>query len=247
MADEGITWDEFQQEFSRRATPIERAMFPGRSIAVLERASADAWALAGWTRDLKHGAIKEGEEEIANLLLTHQCLASAVASELDMWLGLRAGNPDLAWVKLVDAQDYLSIADRASGQPDGTDRLRKRMDLLESVLFPRQSFVSPGIRYKSGDCNICGERFDRCEHEEDVVYGGLLCREINRRGFQGYEVSFVDSPKDRRCRVTAIEDDEGMMVDTMTGERKPPAEADVVVEGRRVACIAYVAWTLRDV
>ena len=164
-------------------------------------------------RSAKHFVQKRNEENKANMFFSMECAALSLKSLGKVWLELKAENPHEAWHALIDSQEYLRIAIQAHGTPQLAKRLAE-LDNIELTLFPQPGkFISAGIIFKSGRCTICGLRFDKCEHEEDLIYVGELCKQVQRRIIEVNHVALVDKPRDKRCYVNAYEDDNGMQID----------------------------------
>ncbi len=244
-----MTVGEFVQEFQAAMLKVAPFLwFTRPAEAMIEpQRSADEWA--DRARAAKEGARVNKQEAVANLMLSLQCFARSISRQFEMFLKLKQGQPDAAWEALIDAQEYIQIALQIDDLPNyrfHADRLKKFGELL----FPIPLFTSCGIVYRAGNCTICEQRFDSCEHEEGRVYLGRLCREVNRRDVKLNEISLVPEPRDRRCRVGAWEDDEGVYRHWFTWEKIPESEAGNEVKphgGRRAGFHAFYFETLTDV
>ena len=71
---------------------------------------------------------------------------------------------------------------------------------LKRIITGQSRGVSPDIIVKWWECSICHSNFEKCNHEEGSLYAGSLCQLI-ARDIQFTGASFVDEPKDTRCRV----------------------------------------------
>jgi hypothetical protein len=244
-----MTVNEFVREYEAAMQKIAPFLWFTRPSDVMVEPERRAQEWAARACAAKEEARSNEWGEIANLMLSLQCFASCIASQFEMYQRLKSGQPDAAWDALVDAQEYIQIAIQADDHVDyrvHSDRLR----MAEELLFPRPAFQSCGIVYRAGNCTICGRRFDSCEHEEGSVYIGRLCREVNRRDIKLNEISLVPEPRDKRCRVVAWEDDEGVYRNWFTWEKVQEEEAGQEVKssgGRRIAGYAYRFETLRNV
>ena len=89
----------------------------------------------------------------------------------------------------------------------------------EELLFPPQAFMSAGFISDSLECSICGSPYAKCQHLRGRPYMGRFC-EINHRNPRGDHAALVDSPADKRCRVTSIQVREGYQ-DKLSGEITP--------------------------
>lgn len=246
---ETIDVPRFIRAFERTMTEISPAMWPTRPNKVRDTNQEIAKEWAARAKRIKNLARREGIELLANLMLGLQCVAEFFASQFKMWNELKNGNADGAWSALIDAQDYLKIAGKVHDFPEYGFHAQ-RLEMAEKLLFPRPVFQSCGFVYRPGECTICKSRFDLCDHEEGNVYAGVLCREVNRRDLKLDHISIVPEPRDKRCRVVALDDDHGIFHDYFTGEEvthEPAAGETVESQGRRITGYAYVFETIRDV
>ena len=192
------------------------ALPAARSIA-LQRDAADAYeALIGEAGRLKAKVVARGDEDSAARLLCGECVAGALMSTLRLWIAFKDGDMSTAWNRTVDAQVAWTGALRA--HPIGAQfrRLAVVPFQVEHVLFPHIAFLSSGMIVRKSECTICGETPGECDHIRGHVYGGkfagILVTEAEPR-----EVSIVDVPADKRCRVEQITSD-GVTRDTLTWE-----------------------------
>lgn len=203
------TLEQLVADFEKRSVELYQDVVPARSSARMQKASEDAWQLAQWVTGYKEDARQRKDEEVANMLLGAQCFASALASEIDMWIAIKANDPDRAWTCLIDMQEYLEISARAHAT-ELVVEFAARAAQHEDTLFPPVVFMSSGCRYRPGICTICGAQFDQCPHEEDVIYVGRVCREINRQEIHFDHVAIVKEPRDKRCRLASMADEQGV-------------------------------------
>ena len=176
-------------------------------------------------RGFKAGAREAGDAGAANALFHMQCGLNAMISFLTMWIELKRGNHQSAWNKLIDAQEYLSIALRAAGGGVGVEDFLERLQRAEQVIFPGfPVYHSVGQIIRGGKCTICEMAFNSCEHIEGRVYSGRLCLRAQAEIVEVNHVSFVDQPRDRRCIITEITAEDGYYHDYMTGKRTKKAE-----------------------
>ncbi|WP_321515948.1 HK97 family phage prohead protease [Marinifilum fragile] len=151
-----------------------------------------------------------------NLILCLEISAEAIQSELSMLINLKEGNMDAAWGNLVYAQNQTSIV--ASNHPfsngDYLNGYLARLDAYEKVIFPKMMFASTGGIIRETKCSICKGDYEECDHMKGKMYNGQLCvREIHKIDLE--EVSIVENPANKLCRVLTIERN-GKMVDTLT-------------------------------
>lgn len=168
-------------------------------------------------------AIEDHNEEAANLHLAMRCGCKAVRAELNMWLALKNEEWGDAWSELIDAQDFLKSAQAAHAfarTPD-IENLRGKYDRIEKFAFPPQSYLSPGLLVEKYLCSICGEDYGDCEHIAGLPYWGQLCSRIIHDA-TAREVSVVDEPEDKNCRITHFTTDDGLVRNKMTWEEFEP-------------------------
>ena len=153
-------------------------------------------------------AIEGAREDIANLLLGFQCATNCILSEIKMWLSLKAGDPDLAWGYLIDAQDFALDSTRAHfGFAHNQEKFRY-LEQIEKLIFPPQVFLSAGLIVKSQECSICGCEYGECDHLLGRPYMGEFCLIIHK-DFSPDHIAMVDVPADKRCRVTDFDVENG--------------------------------------
>jgi hypothetical protein len=192
------------------------ALPAARSIA-LQREAVDAYdELVREAARLKAKVVERGNEDSAARLLCGECAAAALASTLRLWIAFKEGDMRTAWNRMADAQQAWTGAMRAHPIGGQFRRLATIPFQAERVLFPHVAFVSIGMVVRESECTICGETPGECEHVRGHVYGGkfagILVTEAEPR-----EVSIVDVPADKRCRVEQITAD-GVTRDALTWE-----------------------------
>ncbi len=182
-------------------------------------------ALRKQVRGFKAGARGAGDERAANTIFHMQCGLNAMISFLTMWVELKRSNHQTAWNRLIDAQEYLSIALRASEGGTGVEEFLTRLQQVERVIFPGfPLYNSVGQIIRGGKCTICDRPFNSCEHVEGQVYWGTLCVRALPEIVEVDHVAMVDEPRDRRCIITEISEDDGYYHDYMTGKVTRKAE-----------------------
>ncbi len=149
---------------------------------------------------------------IVNSLIVLQC-------ELEMLVFIKQDKMDEAWDKLVDAQVIFGNVLR--NYPFETHSLGgylERLNNYEKLLFPKQFFHSAGGIIKKSKCSLCDNDFDKCDHIKGRLYmGEMCCRIITEMELE--EVSYVENPANKHCRVITIETD-GKIIDVMTLRQK---------------------------
>lgn len=164
---------------------------------------------------LKENAISENDEDSANAALSLEDTIDSTINELKMWIALKDDNPNLAWQYLIQAEAALRQATQAHPIASYLEKEALRLDQLEKLLFQPMVFLSPGMIIKDSECSICGERYGECSHIRGRAYMGEHCRRIIK-DIVVEEVSFVESPANKNCRVTALTDDSGLLRDFLT-------------------------------
>lgn len=183
--------------------------------------------------------ISAREEDFANELFHMQCMLNAVRCILCMWMEIKNSNFSEAWFRLIDAQEYIDVALMIRDY-EGVRLIEKFLLKVEDTIFPRRSlYISRGTIETIGQCSICSANFFLCDHLENKVYMGKLCRRVERRIVEWNHVALVKSPKDKRCIVTHIEDDNGNMIDYFTGKicEDIKDQDKINIKGKRMKCI----------
>ncbi len=157
-------------------------------------------------RCVKAGFQDDTNEYGANIVLALELLTRAIRSELVMWLLLKREEPEKAWDSFIDAQGLAAAASRVH-EVDQIALCRMPMyEVIEKVIFPPQMFFSSGFITKYRTCSICGSSYDDCDHLAGMPYIGELCTIIIKEVAEILEVSVVDKPADKQCRVTDFAD-----------------------------------------
>src|ERR1022692_333305 len=150
---------------------------------------------------IKTAFISEKNEDAANQTLSLELALSSLASEIRMHLALKNGLPEKSWDHLVDAQNYAAAAMRAHPSASNLHAHLAKLEAVERLLFPPQTFMSIGAIVGLAECSICGKEYDECTHIMGRPYMGQMCGVICKN-VQIQEVSFVTDPADKKCRVT---------------------------------------------
>jgi len=151
---------------------------------------------------LRDEAISRTNEPRANAALRAMLITSGAKNFLEMWVRLKEDDPTEAWLKLVAAQEAFTVAQRICFDPL-TDNLAQHLLSVQDILFPPQIFASSGYTYSKALCTICNVTYGECEHICGRLYMGKICqREIIEANLT--EVSVVEHPNDKRCRITRI-------------------------------------------
>lgn len=178
----------------------------------IERLSTFEKVLVEHKRDAQTRAA-EGE---ANQLLALTTMLNVLRSELAMFVALMEDRAGAAWDHLVVAQNDVGAAVRAHPGASGFEPYSERLLLHERNLFPPQLFLSPGMTVGYSECSICSSPYGECVHVAGRAYMGEFCARVITEVSRLEEVSLVEHPKDKRRRIIAITDEDGVKRDFLT-------------------------------
>ncbi len=239
MNEGNISFDQAHDEYCNFIDSCGKFSFYTRSTDIQRKKVLECENYLYVIKQYKAHAIESNNENIANQFFHMQCMVNAMKSSLLMWIQLKEGKFEDAWTRLVDAQEYTFIALRII-DCEGVRNFESRLKGAEDALFPGwKIFNSPGFVETIGNCSICHSPFSACDHIENDIYMGRLCQRIDRKIVRVDHLAFVENPRDRRCIITKISDDEGNVIDYFTWERtgkKNDNKSGHHVEGR-VFCI----------
>lgn len=207
---------ELQQQF-------EQMLFLARDKGLQKEAISQ---IEGFLKRVERGrlaAIVASREAEANSYLGLSMALRAVIRELEVYILLKEDQPEAAWNKLIDAQDMIKAAGRATKALTNLQGKYDRLRELETAFFPPQSFVSAGLIVHEQHCSICQDDYEKCDHIEGRAYMGRFCSLILQKVTADH-IAFVDDPFDRRCRVTTMSVKGGRR-NKMTGIATPAAES----------------------
>lgn len=168
---------------------------------------------------LKKDFVQRNLENEANLIycISHSILA--IQYELQMLVDIKEDRMDDAWSNLVNAQViYGTVIRNSSFGFESSDSYLHRLANYEKLLFPNLYFHSVGGIIKKSHCSICNQSFNQCDHIKGKLYNGELCTRIVTK-MQLEEISLVENPANKHCRVTTIQSN-GKTVDIMTLREK---------------------------
>jgi flagellar biosynthesis/type III secretory pathway chaperone len=160
---------------------------------------------------LKEKMIRIKDEESANILLSLENLLTTYINEFKMLIFLKENEMHKAWESLIKAQNSLRNAFQANDivlNLNAKNYLQK-LGVIEKLFFPPQTFVSIGATVENSKCSICNEEYGKCNHVKGKPYMGKLCCRIITKIKDTKEVSLVDSPGNKLCRVTSLLEKEG--------------------------------------
>lgn len=219
MTDKTISFDDIRNEYSDFINSCGKFNFFTRSKRIQSEKIVECEHYLKVIKSYKKQLIVQGVEALANELFHMQCMVNASRSSLLMWIALKEDKFNDAWSYLVDAQEYISIALKIKDY-EGVRNLEKRLQGAEESIFPGWSlYNSPGFVETIGNCSICGESFSLCDHVENQIYMGQLCQRIDRKIVRADHFAFVKNPRDRRCIITKISEDDGQEIDYFTWEK----------------------------
>ena len=164
---------------------------------------------------LKKEFVEKKLENEANLVFTIENSLKVLQYELEMLVFIKQDKMAEAWNKLVDAQVIFgNVVRNYHFETDSLNGYLERLSNYEKLLFPELHFQSTGGIIKKSKCSICDSEYDRCDHIKGSLYRGeMCCRIITEMELE--EVSFVENPANKHCRVLTIETD-GKIIDIMT-------------------------------
>lgn len=240
MDPDRATLTELLNGYNAAASEAQRLGFLVRDTELQNKKVDELIVLKNRFRGFKAGARRVGDENAANVIFHMQCGLNAMISFLRMWIDLKKSDHESAWVKLVDAQEYVSMALRASNDGVGLDDFIVRLKRAEEIIFPAfPVYHSVGQIIRGGTCTICDKSFNSCEHIEGQVYWGTLCVRARPEIVEVDHVAYVDEPRDRRCIITEITEKDGYYYDYMTGKKKRKAEEEEEGTATRITGIIF--------
>lgn len=116
----------------------------------------------------------EGRESDANEALAWRLFLIGMSSELGAWVSLQLSLPEKAWKEVVNAESSYRSAARCHRWTQSISveaRLDQVLD-MQRLLFPTQTFISPGFDIIKILCSICQDDFEKCDHIPGRAYSG---------------------------------------------------------------------------
>ena len=196
----------FQRKFAEIATDCQKFCFMTRAKELQEEACNRLDELYNEAHALKLDLIYQKDEDAANVMLSFENTITALRDELKMWIALKEDDPGSAWDYLVNAQREARTALQVHTVGEHLIGYIQHLDILEHALFPSQMFMSVGIIVTEAICSICGEEYGECDHIKGKAYMGEQCVRIINEAAQVEEVSIVDNPANKHCRVISFSD-----------------------------------------
>jgi hypothetical protein len=165
--------------------------------------------------DLKQDFAKKKLENEANLIYCIENSILAVQYELQMLINIKEDKMSEAWGNLVNSQViYGTVVSNYPFELESGTSYLERLANYEKLLFPNLYFQSAGGIIKKSHCSICKKKSGKCDHLKGKLYNGeLCCRNITEMELE--EVSLVETPANKHCRVITIEKN-GKKIDIMT-------------------------------
>lgn len=204
----------FIEEFNKLAADCQKFCYMGRAKEFQADASQKLLKLKENAQKVKEEVVSWGDEDSANLILSFEAITEALVNELKMWIAFKEDDPNSAWEYLIDAQGATRAAIQAHPTASHLDNYNQRLHALEKLLFPPQSFISPGMIIERSECSICRQEYGECNHLRGKAYMGKMCaRRVTKVRFE--EVSLVDEPASKHARILRFTD-KGVTRDFMT-------------------------------
>lgn len=203
------------KEFNEVASSVQKKAFITIGIEIQKEEIDGLKNYLKELNELKQDFIKRQLENEANLIYCIENSLLALQYELQMLVNIKQDKMSEAWGNLVNAQVIYGtvISNNIFESISGTGYL-ERLENYEKLLFPNLFFQSAGGIIKKSHCSICNEKSGKCDHLKGKLYNGeLCCRIITEMELE--EVSLVDNPANKHCRVLTIERD-GKKIDIMT-------------------------------
>jgi hypothetical protein len=208
--------------------------------AMVDRLSTFLEALANW----KSEAVAQQDEGLANLFLGLECIVEALIAELNMWVMLKNDKPDDAWSKLIAAQGSITHALRAHDGFAGLENEARRLEAIEKIIFPPQTFFSAGLIVSKSICSICDLDYEDCPHIVGKAYWGEFCfRRL--KDFEPNHIAIVENPASKECRATHISV-EGGKRNQMTWRVEPSTSVDKSTEQKGGLLVSGIIMKTTD-
>lgn len=217
--------DEFLLEFNETVDDCRRYCLITRSKELQKQACAKLDELQTLTTATKTMAQKQNLEDEANALLSCQCAIEALKAELQMWIALKDDDPNRAWDLMIMAQVAACAAIRAHPIASHLESFVRRLQHLELCLFPRQTYMSAGVIIKRSECTLCRVEYEDCPHIAGKAYMGEFCVIQHMELKTLKEVSIVDDPENKRCRVQLVDNVDVMTLLRRVSDEKPVEQA----------------------
>lgn len=221
------TIEQIRQAYNEHLENCTKYLFYTRSTEKQKEIVANLMTFKEEIKRYKYGAIKARNEQAANILFHFQCILNSNISLLELWINLKSNKYNEAWDSLIEAEKYLEYGIKCVDGHYGLEEYGKKLIEIEHSIFPGFPYYnSMGIIIKGGKCSICGQPFTKCKHIEEKIYWGRVCRIIEPEKIDIDHSAIVKIPKDRRCIITEISDEEGSMINYFTWDRSKKLPED---------------------
>lgn len=203
------------KEFNEVASRVQKKAFITIGIEIQKEEIDNLKNYRKELLQLKEGLKKRQLENEANLIYCIDNSLLALQYELQMLVNIKEDKMSEAWGNLVNAQViYGTVVRNYPFELESETGYLERLANYEKLLFPNLFFQSAGGIIKKSHCSICNEKYGKCNHLKGKLYNGeLCCRMITEMELE--EVSLVDNPANKHCRVLTIETN-GRKIDIMT-------------------------------
>lgn len=207
---------EFRADSQALLDECERFAVLCRTASLHREHASKLRAMIDRAAALKSEAISFVAEEYANELLGYEGVLGALAHELEMYAAFKEDDAGAAWAHLVDAQMAAAQAVKAHPAMAFLERAYiPRLYALERLLFPTMMFLSTAFVVEDSECSICGKSYGDCDHIKGRPYMGQLCaRVVTKASIR--EVSLVEEPASKHCRIEAVTDSDGVARDPLS-------------------------------
>ena len=197
-----------------KISDVSKYLYMTRAIEFQEAAISQLDELEIECDKLRNKAIEQEQEDSANALLSILHIARMFKNEFRMWVDLKKDKTSEAWEDLIKSQMDCHNAVLSHEVGKQVEKRADYLDFLEKILFPPLQFASVGFITKKTRCSICGFNYEECTHIKGKPYMGNLCAEIIEEA-ELQEVSLVDEPANKMCRILAFEE-KGIKRDVLT-------------------------------
>lgn len=198
----------FLEEFKRIVDRNRKFLYYTRGIEFQKDSVTELETFKKKLVVLKEEMIEIKDEESANLMLSLEYLLDAYINDFKMLIFLKEDKMDKAWESLIKAQYSLRSSIQAhdvASNFDVENHLQKLL-LIEKIFFPPFVFMSIAGTVESSKCSICNEEYGKCNHVKGKAYMGKLCHRVITKFKEFKDVSLVDNPGNKLCRITIFFD-----------------------------------------
>ena len=133
---------------------------------------------------------------------------------------------------IIEAQGHVSTAIKAHDNFRYLEKYADKLSAIEQLLFPPQTFCSPGMIVKESECSICKQDYGECDHVKGRAYMGELCVRIITKA-ELREISLVKEPANKHARALHFSEKEGNR-DIITWRIKKETKEEPILSEREV-------------